>query len=735
MSGGGSKKKVTVGHWYGLGAQLVLCHGPVDAVTEIRVGERVAWSGQATSTTTIGINRLDLFGGEDREGGVEGSVDILMGEPSQGRNAYLQERLGADIPAFRGVVSLVLKRVWVAAMNPYIKPWSVRARRTPRGWYEQKAAIGADANPAHIIRECLTNADWGMGYPAGDMDEASFRAAADTLHAEGFGLSLLWSQEETIESFVLSVLKHVDGVLYVHPRSGLFVLQLARADYQLDRLPIFDPSNILRIEEFTRPSWGETVNQVTVVYRDAASDKDASVTVQDIAAVQLNGGVVATSLQYPGISHGALATRVAMRELKQLSASLAKCTFIANRQAAALQIGGVVKLSWPPYGIEQLPMRIVRTAYGELASGAVRVDCVQDIFGLPQSVYSAPPPSGWKEPTSEPLPCPQQALFEVPYWWIVQDLTGESDSRLGDIGDLDGLVAVCGSRPSGDAFGFKAMARVGGGWEDKGQGSFTPTAILAVALPPSGSQVRVSLANGIGLEDVEAGGLALVNGEWLKVASLDRAGAGEPAAVFERGLLDTVPVGHPAGSRVWFAEEARHYLQPEYVQGETVRARLLTQTARGTLPLGEAPEMSLTLAKRFIRPYCPGNPRVNSRTYPAAVAGEIIISWATRNRRTQTAYLVLQTEGEITPEAGQTTTVRFYGETGSLRRTLTGLAGNSVTWPLAQELADSGLGRVNAKLRVEIESLRDGHVSWQKHSIEFERAGYGLHYGNYYGGV
>ncbi|WKB54391.1 phage tail protein [Eleftheria terrae] len=732
MSGGGSKKKVTVGYWYGLGAQLALCHGPVDAITEIRVGERVAWSGEATGNTTLGIHQPGLFGGEEREGGVDGAVEVLMGGPDQGRNAYLQEQLGADIPAFRGIVCLVLRRVWVAAMNPYIKPWSVRARRMPRGWYTSHAAIGADANPAHIVRECLTNADWGMGYPAVDMDDASFRAAADTLYAEGFGLSLLWSQEETIESFVLSVLKHIDGVLFVHPRTGLFVLQLARAGYQLDRLQVFDPSSVLRIEEFTRPSWGETVNQVTVVYRDAASDKDASVTVQDVAAVQLNGGVAATSIQYPGISHAALANRVAMRELKQLSASLAKCTFIGNRQAAGLQIGDVIKLAWPPYGIEQLPMRVVRIAYGELTNGAVRVDCVQDVFGLPQSVYLAPPSSGWREPTSEPQPCPQQLLFEVPYWWVVQDLTGESDSRLGDIDELDGLVAACGTRPSGDAFGIKVFARLSGGFEEKGSGSFTPSAVLADALPQSAAQVRVPLVWASDLVEVAPGGLALVNAEWLKVADVEAA---SPAVVLERGLLDTVPGHHPAGSRLWFVEEGRHYLQPEYVAGETVRAKLLTQTPRGTLPANVATEIRLQLNKRFIRPYCPGRLQVNGRAYPVAVAGPISVSWATRNRRSQTAYLVLQAEGSVTPEAGQTTTVRFYGETGRLCRTMTGLIGDSVTWPLAQELADSGLGRVNGRLRIEVEAARDGHTSWQHHNIEFERAGYGMHYGKFYGGA
>lgn len=86
MSGGGGKgeQEYTVGYWYGLGAHLALCHGPVDAVTEIRVGERVAWSGNVTASQAISIDNPNLFGGEEREGGVQGAVDILMGEAGQG---------------------------------------------------------------------------------------------------------------------------------------------------------------------------------------------------------------------------------------------------------------------------------------------------------------------------------------------------------------------------------------------------------------------------------------------------------------------------------------------------------------------------------------------------------------------------------------------------------------------------------------------------------------------------
>lgn len=734
MSGGGGKgeQEYTVGYWYGLGAHLALCHGPVDAVTEIRVGERVAWSGNVTASQTISIDNPNLFGGEEREGGVQGAVDILMGEAGQAKNTYLQGLLGNAIPAFRGVFSLVLKRVWVAAMNPYIKPWSVRAKRIPRQWSASYAEINGDANPAHIIRECLTNRDWGMGYPDTDIDDASFSSAAYTLYAEGFGLSLLWNQEETIEAFVLSILKHVDGVLYVHPRTGLFTLRLARADYTLANQPLFDPSNILRLEEFSRPSWGEVTNQVTVIYRDGSTDKDTSVTVQDLAGVQMTGSVVATSVNFPGIAKADLANRVAMRELKQLSAGLAKGVFIANRKASLLNIGDVIRFSWPPYGITEMAMRVARLSYGELADGAVRVECVQDVFGLPQSVYSAPPPTGWTEPVSAPRACPYQTLYEAPYWSVIKDFTGESQSLLSDIGELDGLVAACGARSNSDAYGFEAKAYNAGTFQTKGFGIFTPTAVLTGALPQSATNGTVGVTGGIDLEDVEANTLAVVDGEWVKVTAVNLVAQ---TVTLERGLLDTVPTAHTVGARLWFVEGRRFYITPEYVQGENARVKLLPRTAKGTLSESAATELNLTLAKRFIRPYCPGNVLVKGLRYPTVITGELSFSWATRNRQSQTAYLVLQTEGSITPEAGQTTTVRLYNENNSLVKTLTGLTATTYTWTLAQEATDSGLSRINGRIGIEIEAERGGHVSWQKQVIEFERAGYGLRYGNYYGGI
>lgn len=94
-----------------------------------------------------------------------------------------------------------------------------------------------------------------------------------------------------------------------------------------------------------------------------------------------------------------------------------------------------------------------------------------------------------------------------------------------------------------------------------------------------------------------------------------------------------------------------------------------------------------------------------------------------------------QSAGNIGPESGVTYTLRIYGEAGSLRCTYSGLTGTSQTYTLVNDEADSGLGRPNALLRIELEADRSGVTSLQKHSVNFERAGYGLHYGKYYGGI
>ncbi|MFN4064622.1 MAG: phage tail protein, partial [Parazoarcus communis] len=374
---GGSSKKVTVGYRYYLGMHLAICHGPVDAVTEIQVGERQAWGGNLAASGRITLNAPELFGGEKREGGVSGAVDIAFGEPTQAPNDYLVSKIGVPQPAYRGVLGLILRQLYIAANNPYIKPWAVRVKRCFRDWYPAKAEIAGAANPAHILYECLTNAAWGMGYPSASIDDASFRAAADTLATEGFGLNLIWLQQSKIEQFVREVLDHIGGVLSTSPSTGRFVLKLIRADYTVANLPVLDPTNVIDLESLQRAAWGETTNELVLVYTRPDTFKETSITVQDLANIQAQGAVVSQTRRYPGITSDALAARVALRDLAAVSTPLAKVRLSVNRRAWNLTPGEVFKLVWPALGIEGLVMRIAAIEGGTLTRGAIRIDAVE----------------------------------------------------------------------------------------------------------------------------------------------------------------------------------------------------------------------------------------------------------------------------------------------------------------------------------------------------------------------
>lgn len=730
--GGGGSSSYVVGHRYYAGLHLAICHGPVDAVTRIIVGERTAWSGGVTSSQTLYVNAPELFGGDSREGGVQGYVEVKLGGPAETISGYLQQKLGSVIPAFRGVVSIIVQQCQLSAMNPYIKPWSIEARRIPAPAALGSGYINGDANPAHIIYECLNNATWGLGYAASEIDASSFQTAANTLASEQYGLSLLWDREQPLEEFIAEILRHIDGTLYVHPRTGKFVLKLARADYNVSSLLVLDASNILELESFSRPSDSELVNQITVRYRDRSTDKDAAITVHDLAALELAGGVVSSAtVDYPGISNGSLASRVALGDLKQLSVPLAKATLIANRQASNLNIGDVFKFTWPELGIAQLVMRVVRVSYGTLTDGRVRIECVEDIFGLPSASYVSPTPTSWVSPLTSPAPVPYRRLNEAPWWTVVKRVVGESATAQNELDPQGGLLVVCASRPSGDSLNVKLLTRQGSAtYAEVDTMGFTPNATL---INTCDEQATVfSIGNGQDLDIVKLNTYAYLDNEIVAVKAINLVAG---TVTVDRGVLDTVPAPHLASARIWFADAFEALVTEQYLSGESLQVKMLPATGLGRLAESAAPADSYTFAGRMIRPYPPGNVKVNNVMWPTTILGQIALTWAHRDRMQQTVYLVTQSEGNIGPEAGVTYTVRFYNENNSIQKTLTGLTTTTWTYLSADEATDSGLGRINGKFKVEIEAVRAGYPSWQKQTRSVDRAGYGLNYGKYYGGI
>lgn len=101
----GAKQRVTE---YTMSMHIGLC-AEVDAVLEIQIGEKIAWTGEALSEGSISINQPALFGGIKKEGGVRGFAYFMTGQPLQTIPNSLAARLGLtkdNCPGFRGLAAL-----------------------------------------------------------------------------------------------------------------------------------------------------------------------------------------------------------------------------------------------------------------------------------------------------------------------------------------------------------------------------------------------------------------------------------------------------------------------------------------------------------------------------------------------------------------------------------------------------------------------------------------------------
>lgn len=246
-----------------------------------------------------------------------------------------------------------------------------------------------DMNAAHVVYECMTDSVWGLGYSTLDMG-TSFADTAKKLYQEGYGVSLLWSKQVTIEDFIRRVLELINGTLYKDNYTGKWELKLVRDDYDVQNLITLDDEWISSVESVKRRQLGDLTSQVVVSYTSSIAGDTATVAVMDSGLVQAQGGVVSESKDYAGITTHALAAIVAARDLRILSTPSTTCTFVAGRKAARLQPGDPFILNKPSHGLNNEVMRVAEMELGNGRTNAVRVTCVSDVFTAPRFTTVGP---------------------------------------------------------------------------------------------------------------------------------------------------------------------------------------------------------------------------------------------------------------------------------------------------------------------------------------------------------
>lgn len=546
-----------------------------------------------------------------------------------------------------------------------------------------------DANPAHIIFECLTNADWGMGSPEAAIDDDSFDDASQALFDENFGLSVIWIRQAQIQEFIQEVLDHIQAVLFVDPATGLLTLKLIRDDYDAAYLPEINPDNA-DMGAFSRKLWGEITNEIIVTWTNPVNEQEETVMIHDLASIATQGGIVSDSRNYYGVRSGELAQRLATRDLRSAGSPLASCEVEMERTQWQLRPASVVSAVWPEHGLDGVVMRVIEVDYGKPGDPTIKAKLVEDVFGLDVGAYVVPPTTSWEDPAQPPEPVDQQQVLTLPYYMAANS----SVAAFVDSPAYPEVVAgILATTDQEDAYGYDLWSEVSLSngsleWQQIASGTFIGRAGLVDALEAEAWTSGVTFADLVGDTAPTLAGLVLIGDsteDETEIAMIDAVGA---SYTLVRGILDTVPRAWPAGTPVWFIDEETAFEDSVIrAAGEMPSYKVLTRTSRGVLDLASAPLLTGTLSERPWLPSRPANVEVEGVLFNTVATALdltartdpwVTISWANRNRVTEDSQVLAWTDATVAPEDGQTTGIEVLAEDGvTVVGTITGLSGTS----------------------------------------------------------
>ncbi|MEM7806221.1 MAG: phage tail protein [Pseudomonadota bacterium] len=575
------------------------------------------------------------------------------------------------------------------------------------------STVVSDMNAIHIVRELLTSRRYGLGVPEAQIDDANFRAAADTIFAEGLGLSLLWTRQEQVEEFLRLILSHIDAQIFINRTTGLWNIKLIRDDYTVGNLITLDEASVSSWEIAERQE-SELVNQVTVLYWDRTYEKQGSLTTSDTAQIPATGGIIPQTSNYPGVTSDILAARLADRDLLSSSSPLLSGTIRANRTAAPLNPGDAFVLNSAKRGVDNLVCRVTEIVEPASTEAEIRVTFLQDAF----VTRPAPVVSSQVTPdiplVSDPQDVTFRAIEEAPYY-LGQQIFGATtfNASLAANSGL-GYLAIGGARPSGDSISAEVAISEGGAFSQDFTMDFAPSAVLAADVSADPTVVTWAVSGFADFLDVEVGSYAKIDEELVRIDSV-----GQTSIAVGRGVLDTVPRAHTSGTTILFVSGEYVFDQRERDDGDSVDVKLLTTTARGILEEEDSATTTVTFANRAIRPYPVGNLQVDGSYAPSISASPWTATWAHRDRLTQD-LATDAADGDVGPEAGVTYRVDVYAASDADTR-ITLLASTSgvtaTTFDVDEASWSAAYPGGTAGLLVEVVSVRDGFTSFQAPSI------------------
>ena len=624
---------------------------------------KVFVDGVVVNEITGDIVEPELFGGNESGGGWVGNYTFYSGNFDQSQNADVVASIGTtNVPAYRGTSHIVLHDNYIGE-SPQLRKMEFLLGRYTNSlntiYQGRNADRGSDINLAEALYHIIVDGWSGLDIDPAKLNVDSFRAASLTLIEEGNGGSLVVSSPKQGKSIIKEILRQIDGVL-AENSVGEVLLTLIRNDYVADDLIVYDEDDILDISNFSRASWRDVVSQVKVTFQSREKESGTVAIAQNMATLNMIGRIKTAEVSFPFCYEPVLAAELAARELAQLSIPIISLTVVMNRNAYGLTVGGVLKLTFPEFGISELICRVQRVNLGELEDNKIIVDMVQDTFAVATTVMAPPENTGWTNARPEPIADVTGVLVDMPYFLGQQLSTPLADGQ--------GNVVPFPIEPQTASTGFSLTSETTTGFTtgylDPSSVAYPVTGLLTGAygkergfvtgVDSVGPTIKTVLngpptaATSAQVLAAEAG-IMYIGDEWMSYEGVTDNGNGTfTFGTVNRGIFGTTPKAHAADARLFILTPellGTGDLSAVLAEAGTLYYKFLDEVG-GTRkdPLFET-ELSQTLTDIPDRPLRPRDLKIDGvRTTAFAPIAPVNLTWVSSNR----------TETEVTFEQDAT---------------------------------------------------------------------------------
>jgi len=642
--GGGGSSTQTVGYKYFLTWALGICRGPVDKLLAVWMDDKLVWSGDLDRATYGDEATITLDG--------MGPMTFYFGTNTQSPNSIIGEKVTDNVP-YRNLCWAFFNDCYLGRRNraPGMK---FLVQKTPEAAFNANHLIGTDGdyNPAHALRHILVDA----GLDEGLIDDTAFSDAAETLHAEGLGISLLMNRPRPASDYVENILSHIDAAI-IWRAAGKLALRLLRDDVAYENIHEVREADMLEEPDLSRRQLSETSNVVKVAFNKREGDKfvDGMVGVRDMANARAQGCEVEKTVKMPLFTTKETAGWAAKRILRAAAYPLAQLKLKLNRKHFRLEPGDVFKLYYDPFGIEGTVYRVNRVQEENLNSEALIVSATEDPYYLGQTADWTPG-AGFAEDVEDILQrFSDPVVIEPPYI----------------LDERPGVIIPLAGREVGIETGYNLYLSIDGGNSYIMAGTSDRFAVQGSLLSPGYSAATRQVDDTVGFsveiahdaDDIET----ITRTEmlaWGNLAALISAdGSTQELVSFQtvtplgdnqyklenvqRGLFDTERASFAAGDRFfWLNQLDATLLQRlEVNEGVNLKIKLVPYTDAIMDDLSAAAAIDYTVTDRSEMPLWPVNYRPTSRFLPdsndppgPAVGFPIIVEWRQRYKKRGAGY-------------------------------------------------------------------------------------------------